>query len=253
MSNYELKLQHAPIVEAVIDIDCDMPPDFELARFEASAGEVFHAHYPIANRKYLQQYNIEQLPDETPEIHSAKSVFQALQFRQKDKKQLVQVRMQGFSFNRLAPYTSLDDYLPEIQRTWELYQELAKPAQVRAVRLRYINRILLPCGAAGVALSDYFKISPRLPDEEKLNMTGFFNQYSAIEKDTGHQITIVLASQPNEGEKLPVIFDISVADARKLEPDDWSKIYEKIQLLRKLKNRIFKETLEETCLEFFHR
>ena len=51
----------------------------------------------------------------------AKRAIQSLQFLHEDEKQLVQVMAQGFSFNRLAPYTSLDDYLPVIQRTWELF------------------------------------------------------------------------------------------------------------------------------------
>ena len=82
-------------------------------------------------------------PGELPAL-SIKHGVQALQFLQDDERQLVQVRVQGFSFNRLAPYTSLDDYLPEIKRTWGLYVDLVKPVQVRQIRVRYINRILLP-------------------------------------------------------------------------------------------------------------
>ena len=72
----------------------------------------------------------------------------------------MQVRAQGFSFNRLAPYSGLDDYLPEIERTWSLYVDLASPVQIRAIRLRYINRILLPLAANTVDLDEYLKIGP---------------------------------------------------------------------------------------------
>ena len=80
---------------------------------------------------------------------SVRRGIQALQFLHADEKQLVQVRAQGFSFNRLAPYTSLDDYLPEIERTWHLFVGLASPVQIRVVQLRYINRIPCRRGRAG--------------------------------------------------------------------------------------------------------
>jgi len=111
---------------------------------------------------------------------------------------LTKVRMQGFSFNRLAPYTSLDDYLPEIERTWGLFASIASPVQIRVVRLRYINRILLPLTNGRVELEDYLKVGPRLPDEDRLRFAGFLNQYAAVEIDTGHQVNIVLTSQPPE-------------------------------------------------------
>ena len=252
MSESELKLAKAPIVEAVIDIDCDMPPAFDLAALEGPARKVFLAHYPKFRSQFLEQHRIESKLDE-PAKHSAKRAIQALQFLHDDEKQLVQVRSQGFSFNRLAPYTCLDDYLPEIEQTWRLFLGIASPVQVRVVRLRYINRILLPMMAGHVELNDYLRISPRLPDEGKLTFLGFLNQHAAQEVDTGHQANIVLTSQPAEGDKLPIILDNCVAARGPAEPANWPWIIGKIQSLRELKNRIFKNTLTELCLNLFQQ
>lgn len=41
MGEPDLKLARAPIVEAVIDIECDMPPAFDLAALQVSAHEPF--------------------------------------------------------------------------------------------------------------------------------------------------------------------------------------------------------------------
>lgn len=114
-----------------------MPPKFDLAELESAAREVFKPHYPKARVQLLEEHTIEQKAAEPPRF-LARRAIQALQFLHDDEKQLVQVRAQGFSFNRLAPYTSLDDYLPEIQRTWQTFTKLASPVQVRAVQLRYI-------------------------------------------------------------------------------------------------------------------
>lgn len=250
MSEPELKLANAPIVEAVIDVDCDMPPAFNLAALEQPARTAFQAQYPKFRALLMEQHSFETNADQ-PAKHSAKRAIQALQFLHDDEKQLVQVRAQGFSFNRLAPYTSLDDYLPEIERTWRLFVSLATPVQVRAVRLRYINRILLPTVAGRVELDHYLKIGPRLPDEQKLTFVGFLNQHAAVEADTGHQANIVLTAQALGGDKLPIIFDNCVAATGPADPCDWPWILGKIRSLRGLKNRIFRNTLTDTCLTLF--
>jgi uncharacterized protein (TIGR04255 family) len=61
-----------------------------------------------------------------------KSALAAFQFLKNDEKQLVQFRNEGFSFNRLAPYTTLDDYLPQIKKNWEIYRIVAAPSEIRS-------------------------------------------------------------------------------------------------------------------------
>jgi uncharacterized protein (TIGR04255 family) len=252
MNDSELKLPNAPIVEAVLDIGCDMPPAFDLAKLERPSRDLFRDQYPKFRTQLIQETKIEAKPDATPQL-SVRHGIQAFHSLHADGKQLVQVRAQGFSFNRLAPYTSLDDYLPEIERTWHLFVGLASPAQIRVVQLRYINRILLPTVAGQVQLENYLKIGPRLPDEEKLTFVGFLNQHAAVEADTGNQANIVLTNQPQENYKLPIIFDIGVASARTAQPEDWPWILARILSLRALKNRIFRNTLTERCLNLFQQ
>jgi uncharacterized protein (TIGR04255 family) len=250
MSASELRLPNAPIVEAVLDIGCDMPPAFDLAALERPSRDRFRDQYPKLRMQFIHETKIETHPDATPQM-SVRHGIQAFQFLHADEKQLVQLRAQGFSFNRLAPYTSLDDYLPEIERTWQLFVGLASPVQIRVVQLRYINRILLPTVAGRVQLTDYLKIGPRLPDEDRLAFVGFLNQHAAVETDTGNQANIVLTTQPQENDKLPIIFDNCVASAGTAEPEDWPWILARILSLRALKNRIFGNTLTERCLNLF--
>jgi uncharacterized protein (TIGR04255 family) len=250
MSGQKLSLSKAPIVEAVLDMDCDLQPSADLAALKSRAQDCFRDKYPTFQAQLVQQASIEAKPGAAPQMSVGGSRTQALQFLQDQGRQLVQVRAGGFSFNRLAPYTSLDDYLPEIQRTWQLYVGLASPIQIRRVSLRYINRILLP-RAGRLDLNEYLKIGPRLPDEDKLALAGFFTQHVALEESTGHQATMVMASQPAEGDKLPIIFDICVSNPGVLTPEDWPSILASIVSLRGLKNRIFGNTLTQRCLRLF--
>ena len=250
MNAAALKLRNPPIVEAVVDIDCESPPGFDLTALEGPARERFRDRYPKFNKRFLHELEIEQKA-EAPLKLSARQAVQALQFLHDDERQLVQVRAQGFSFNRLAPYSSLDDYLPEIKRTWQLYVEMATPVETRNVGLRYINRILLPTEAGKVELDEFLKIGPRLAGEEALELTGFLIQHAAVEKDTGHQVNLVLTSQAPENEKLPVIFDIGVTTPLREEPGNWPAIRQTVDSLRRLKNRIFQDTLTDKCLQLF--
>ena len=124
--------------------------------------------------------------------------------------------------------------------------------QIRAVRLRYINRIFLPLLKGKVDLDQYLRMNLSPPDD-KLMMTGFLNQYAAVDKDTGHEVNVVVTSQPPEKDHLPIIFDNCVASAAKVQPHDWTWILAEIQSLRDLKNRVFKNTLTEKCLNLFQQ
>jgi len=252
MNHSEFKLSNPPIVEAILDIECDLQPGQQLTELQEQAGKAFQDYYPKFSLQRVQEHKIEAKSDAPPQI-SFYDGLRALQFFSDDGKQLVQVRGQGYSFNRLAPYTSLDDYLPEIERTWKLYLDLVSPVQIRSIRLRYINRILLPMQKGQVEMDEYFLVASRLLEEDKFNFTGFLNQHAAVEIETGNQINIILTAQQPEENRLPVIFDNTIVAPRAVEPGNWPEILATIDVLRDLKNRIFRKTLTQPCLDLFQQ
>jgi uncharacterized protein (TIGR04255 family) len=252
-----MKLKNPPIVEAVLEIDCDIPPSVKISELENKARDAFRSHYSQFRKVYMQEHSLhaQAVPGAEPRANVASAQrLEAFQFLHADGKQLVQIREQGFAFNRLAPYSSLNDYLPEIERTWKVFQTLVSPIQVKAIKLRAINRILLPAPGGKVAeLQLYLKICPRLPDEIRLQFNGFLNQHFAVEPSTGNQASIILASQPFANEQLPIILDITSAVATTSEPSDWQAILDKIQSLRGLNNSIFENSLTPECLKLYQQ
>lgn len=239
----DLKLRNPPIVEAVVDIDCDLPPPTELRQLEKRAKELLQDKYPISQWRHTEG-----------EYHSERGrprQILVLQFLTADEKQIVQIRSTGYSFNRLKPYSSLDDYLPEIERTWALFRRIAHPVQIRKIGLRYINRLLLPTTDGAVELNDYLRTAPHLPDEDTLRFLGFLNQHLAVDLTTGNLVNMTLLMEEREGDRQPIILDIETSDVHPRSPDEWPKIREAILVLRGLKNRVFKRTLTETCLNLF--
>ena len=250
MNERQLSLGSAPIVEAVVDIDCDMPNQTDVEALDAAAGAALAARYPTPRRRMLSEHQISAAP-EGPVAVTLRQGLQALQYISADEKQLIQFRPAGFSFNRLAPYTTLDDYLPEIERTWRTFVDIAKPVACRTIRLRYINRIQLPMEEGRVEIDDYLKLAPRLADEKRLTFAGFFNQHSVLEPATGNQVNIVFATQPPVGDQLPIIFDIEAFKDVSSEPGDWGSISGRIRTLRALKNLVFANSLTDKCLNLF--
>ncbi len=248
-SDASLMLRTPPIIEAVVDFECDFRPNQDFASLEAPAKNAFASDYPKSRVQFQQELRFE-VADVSPITPYARKDLQAFQLLTEDEKQLVQVRTTGYSFNRLAPYSSFDDYLPEIRRTWDIYRAVALPIQVRAVRLRYINRIVLPSNHAA-KLDEYFRLGPRPAENERLRFVSFLNQYTAIDVESGHLITTLLSTLQSEESGAPVIFDNAVAATVLIDPGNWSVLDETLRSLRALKNRVFRNTLQDKCLSLF--
>jgi uncharacterized protein (TIGR04255 family) len=249
------KLRNPPIVEAVLDFDCDLPAGLNLQQAKEAARELFGSSYPTVRTTYRQQHTIqlttggEQI---TPAEPSAEVAVQGYQFVSEDGRQLVQLRAEGFSFNRLAPYSSFDDYLPEIKRVWQMYIKLIPVTRIRAIRLRYINRLWLPMTQQRIDLDQFLKIGPRTPDEDRLTLASFATQFSAIENNTREMLNLVLVTEAPTKDHLPVILDITVASPLQVTtPGDWALIETMLVSLRQLKNRVFENTVTQKCIELF--
>lgn len=245
------KLANPPIVEAIVEFDCDVPPNNDLKSLEQSAKEMFREHYPDAQPRYLQEVRVATGQDGAFNSSLQRSL-QAWMFRASDGNQLVQVRQSGFSFNRLAPYAGFDVCLPLIEEAWRRYRDLVDPIVVREIRLRYINRLLLPVGEVEKeGLNHFLAIEAAPPAGTRLERSEFLMQYQASDPDTHFRAGVILAGQPPVKEQLPVVFDNGVSAGGEWEPADWESVVGVLESLRELKNRIFFQTVKPSCLEQF--
>ncbi|HMQ03633.1 MAG TPA: TIGR04255 family protein [Pyrinomonadaceae bacterium] len=245
-----MNLKKPPIIEAVLDIDCELPPNLDIMKVQKLASKELAKSYPKMRPTFLQDHTVKATPTNEVE-YSLKSEINGFQFLKNDGRQVVQFRKQGFSFNRLEPYTNLDSYLPQIKKQWLNYLRMAEPIKISAIRLRYINRILLPLVNGEVNLDEYIINGPRLADNERLSLVGFLDQYTAVDKKTGHQMSSVLTLQPIADQTLPLIFDNGVVSSKSVSIENWNEIRSIILELRELKNHIFKRTVTKRCLNLF--
>jgi uncharacterized protein (TIGR04255 family) len=80
--------------------------------------------------------------------------FQGYFWKTSDEKTIVQFRVDGFTFNRLRPYTSWTELFPQALDLWHLYSRVSRPEVITRLAVRYINRIPLPAGVTD--FSDLF-------------------------------------------------------------------------------------------------
>lgn len=250
-----LHLNNAPIVEAVIEFNCELPPGRDHAPWETAFKARFGDRYPQSQVNLVQEFQMHMPsgPDQPP-VGALRQGIHGCRHISADGKQLVQCRIDGFFFNRLAPYTSFDDYLPEALRCWSLYREVAQPVIVRQLGLRYINRLPLPLTEGTLTLADYLRHPPKIvtPSEKyAFTFSGFVHQHQMVEPKTMSVATVVLASQPPEADRLPVILEIAVTRASDLNPADLDAFGVVLQSLRDLKNHVFENTLTLKCLTLF--
>ncbi len=235
-------------MEAVLEIECDMPQKFDVQSVEERARVVFVDRYPTPRK---QMHSTFQVSGPEPQASMSRGV-QALQFLQLDEKQLVQVRAEGFAFNRLAPYSTMDDYLGEIRRTFSAFVDLTSPLQLRRIKLRYINRLPLPAVNGRVEVEEYLNVGKPFPGaDDALQYGNFFNRYMAVDAPTGTLVNVIMASQALAGDFLPVVLDIETQADQAGEPKDWALVAARIQDLRSLAKRVFTRTISARCLQLF--
>jgi hypothetical protein len=198
---------HASIVEAIVDIDCDLPPATNVLDLEERAKERLRVEYP--------------------EVRRVTDGVTALQLMTADGKQIVQFRAEGYSFNLLERYDGARANLPEIEKTWGIFRDLAAPVQIRAVALRRIDRFLV---SGGIGAFDHVPY------------------YSAVDAATGYRANATMAVQLADGRGLVVISAVESSDSSTCAPEDWRGIQEAILSLDRLTSRVFEDTVIRTWL-----
>lgn len=226
-------LTNAPIVEALFDVRITCDREFSVDVL-ASAKERLADEYPLAKKR--SSFKTMLLEGGRPAPHTEpESKLVGYLFLSKDEKTIVQFRIDGFTFNRLAPYTSWEDLYPQAMRAFSLYTELAPPFRIDRAAVRYINRLQMQLPITNMA--EYLTSLPPVPDGlptevwESLSRVVTIDSAKGLMCAVGHQI-----SRSEDPRLLTVIVDIDTFCQRTIAPGELQEIY---CGLRELKNTAF--------------
>ena len=175
--------------------------------------------------------------------------LQGFVFHSADKKLLAQFRIDGFTLNRLKPYTRWEQLFPLALELWKLYYSIAEPELVTRLALRYINHIEMSPDIAD--FDRYLRAAPVVPAELPQGVSAFLTRVTIHDPENRLAAHVVQTLQTDPAsQKLTLILDIDA-----FRPGEWiatdPEVESVFMSLRHFKNQIFFNYLTEEALRRF--
>lgn len=238
MSEYP-HLSSAPIREALVDFRVRLPADFSQEALRVLANSL-HSEFPKVGPIHQFHGQIE-FGDEGPVAIQKGSQLLGYRLESPTGLDVAQIRIDGFTFSRLAPYESWDRMVEDAWVVWERYVEGLRPLGIERIATRFINRIVLPPSGQ---LGEVFRVPLGVSDGR---MEAFLFRYQLAPMD-GVSAIVSLATE--EGPDASVILDIDCF-VRKSFATDAEVLRLQLPKIRDAKNRVFFRSLTSEAIGRF--
>jgi uncharacterized protein (TIGR04255 family) len=240
--------KNAPITEALLDIRVELPPEVSLEHMSAIYDRVKES-YPNKRERISWHTGVQFKPDVVPEFQPAQGGPDGYLLSSLDGRQIVQARLDGYTFNKLKPYDRWETFREEAKRIWQAYTNVGHPKKVIRLALRYINRIEIPLPMRD--FKDYILTVPEIAPGVPQGLERFFMRL-VIPSDEAQAVAVVTESmEPGTSNRtVPVIFDIDVIRQAAFTIDD-PEIWNTFERLHDLKNEIFFRSITDKTKELF--
>jgi len=228
------RLPKPPIREALIDFRVHLPERSVQSHREVlrSVADAVAGRYPSRSRIHHYQGEF-QVKDGTATSVQHGPQLVGYRLESPDGLNVAQVRLDGFTFSRLAPYDSWESLTGEAFQVWQHYVENTIPLGVVRVATRFVNRIVLP---ASGQLGRVFREPPRVAVGQ---IDSLFLRYQLAPRDG---VTAIVSLATEESDQAAMIFDIDCF-VRKPLPADPETLVLYLDRVRNAKNRVFFGTL----------
>lgn len=238
-------LSRAPITEALIDFRVKAHDGFQPAEFMRLKDSLGPRFPKVQERRGLKATILPQ--QERAELTNLG--LHGLFFQSEDDKTVAQFRIDGFTLNRLRPYTSWDELLPVVMELWNNYCDVAQPEYVARLALRYLNRIELP--ATTVDFGHYITKAPELPPEVPPRIRRFVSRVTVEDENTGLSAHIGQTLEQDADSRIfALLLDVDAFREERFDPSD-PRIRDVLGALRDLKNTIFFSLITEETAGMF--
>jgi uncharacterized protein (TIGR04255 family) len=236
----------APITEALIDIRVELSSELRFDDLSAFRKHV-STDYPREETRNLSQAVLQFGPSVQA---SAQQQPWGFMFRNESNTQVVQVRLDGFTFSRLEPYEDFEHLRDEARRLWDIYRELVRPKMVVRIAVRYINQLNLP--GTRVEPEDYLKTFPHLSEDlpkELRDFGPFLMSLRVPQPDLNGLLVINEAgTPPKKPETVSIILDIDLSVENPVIGSE-EEMWVLFQKLRERKNLYFEACITEKTRE----
>ena len=224
------KYNNPPIKEAVFDLQIRSSSFFSENLFKKFLRQV-EGYIPHG---LIQNINID--------THTNTQASEIVGYRciSTDKKQIVQFKKYGFSFNRLQTYNGWEKNYREALKLWNVYCEIMNPTAITRVANRFINQFHIPNICTKPA--EYFNTYIQYDN----SISSIWNQMSyriLLSHSNGIQSNTMFDNNINQNnQSVNVVFDIDVfSEKLNLLQKDTSTLENIFNQLRKVKNEVFEK------------
>lgn len=241
---------NAPITEALIDIRVKLPPQSDLAKL-AVFHDAIKQRYPAKQERVSWRGHIEVKASPVAQVsQSAAGGPDGYLFTSLDGRQVVQARLDGFTFSRLKPYDKWETLRDEARELWQHYMRIASPENVTRVSLRYINRIEIPLPMRD--FKEYILTTPEIAPDLPQGLGSFFMRLVIPDAQTQAVAVVTETVEPidESSNQLPLIFDIDVFRMAAFDLQG-KALWETLDQLHDLKNDIFFKSITPKAKELF--
>lgn len=238
--------RNAPIIEAVLDVRVRTSDDVDIETLSA----IRDPKYPeVSSEPFKLHVRLEwgdkPLKSRREQLAAPIGYF----LRSPDQLQVFQVRRDGFTFNRLAPYVDWTQFSTEARRLWDFYRKSVKIEQVEAVSLTYMNEILVPFNEKFEEyLNSYIHIPEALPQEVSSFSLSF--QHRLTDIDGILHVAETIGPQRREGH-VTVALLIQAIKFLGTSPDllNEEELWNLFERLREAKSRAFEACITDKVRE----
>ncbi len=236
-------LSRAPITEALIDVRVKLPVETQVVTLIHSLQERIRERFP--REKQIQHVQYEYAIGPPPKEKTTASNI-GYRYDSIDGRQVIQAKLDGFTFSWLKPYETWEILRREAYSMWQLYQEIMKPEAITRVATRYINQIQIP--GPLIDFDHYLTAGPRVPKALPQALGSFLTRI--VVPDEKNQVTAIITQifQPGPNPQvIPVILDIDVFKEKLFENE--SVAWDTIDSLKSVKNLVFFDSITEKTAE----
>ncbi len=243
-------LKNAPLTEAILDLRVNLPKDFRPDTFKDLKGRMSDRYPKMEEARYFT-HQLQITPGKAPTSDTTLGGVQGYFFRSENGLDIAQFRVDGFSHNRLRPYTEWETFFPEAMRLWESYSSAAKPPFVTRISVRYINHLKLPI-KGGDDLDDYLTALPPMPPGAPGGFSGLLSRVATNDPETGVCSNVTQALEGGVGNAEPaIILDIEAYKDEEAGSPQRGALEPRFEVLRNVKNDIFFGSITEQTARLF--
>lgn len=226
----ERNLKQAPISEAVIDLQVKTRSDF--ASYVPALRTAFKGSFDTVGEQVAEQIG-----------------RRGLIFPETPNDEAVQVSEMGFSFSKLRPYTSWEHVRDSARRFWAIYRSVVDVEIVNRIGVRYINQFRL---SSDQRVADRLTAPPPVPEtDEPLEVTSTLSRLLIQDRKLAISARVFYVCSVDDSGTL-VTIDVDAFKPGEFDPET-DQMWQTLEELRRMKNRIFFGSITETAAREFDK